>query len=163
MLKTDEKILEHLSVCNTGLSDTYFCSIYYKNKEKFMYSIYEKVIAWREKKGGIQMNGIYDLKIDLDRIEYFEKIKDEEMVDKYKNLITEHVKNLIHENESNENEAIKILISKEILAKMTDQSAAYVLRNILFTCKNNVIDWNTVKSIMLEYMPELKLKTENEI
>lgn len=109
------------------------------------------------------MNGIYDLKIDLDRIEYFKKIKDEEMVDKYKNLITEHVKNLIYENESNENEAIKILISKEILAKMTDQSAAYVLRNILFVCKNNVIDWNTVKSIMLEYMPELKLEIENKI
>ena len=32
MLKIDEKMLEHLTVYNTGLSDTYFCSIYYKNK-----------------------------------------------------------------------------------------------------------------------------------
>ena len=36
MLKRDEKILEHLAVYNTGLSDTYFCSIYYKNKERFI-------------------------------------------------------------------------------------------------------------------------------
>lgn len=27
MLKSDKYILEHLSVYNTGLSDTYFCSI----------------------------------------------------------------------------------------------------------------------------------------
>lgn len=33
MLKSDKYILEHLSVYSTGLSDTYFCSIYYKNKE----------------------------------------------------------------------------------------------------------------------------------
>ena len=109
------------------------------------------------------MNGIYDLRIDVDQIEYFKNIKDKEMVDKYKNLITEHVKNLIHENENNENEAIKILISKEILAKMTDQSAAHVLRSILFADKNNVIDWNAAKSVMLEYMPELKIDIGNEI
>lgn len=52
MLKTDEKILEHLTVYDTGLSDTYFCSIYYKNKERFMYSIYEKIAGWVEKNGG---------------------------------------------------------------------------------------------------------------
>lgn len=52
MLKRDEKILEHLTVYDTGLSDTYFCSIYYKNKERFMYSVYEKVAAWVEKNGG---------------------------------------------------------------------------------------------------------------
>ena len=52
MLKSDEKILEHLTVYNTDLSDTYFCSIYYKNKEKFMWSVYEKVAAWVEKNGG---------------------------------------------------------------------------------------------------------------
>lgn len=52
MLKSDKNILDHLSVYNTGLSDTYFCSIYYKNKERFMYSVYEKVEAWVVKNGG---------------------------------------------------------------------------------------------------------------
>ena len=52
ILKKDEKILEHLKVYNTVLSDTYFCSIYYKNKERFMYSVYDKVVAWVEKNGG---------------------------------------------------------------------------------------------------------------
>lgn len=52
MTKTDEKVLNHLSVYNTYLSDTYFCSIYYKNKECFMYSVFEKVSAWVEKNGG---------------------------------------------------------------------------------------------------------------
>lgn len=52
MLKSDKYILDHLSVYDTGLSDTYFCSIYYKNKERFMYSIYEKVEAWVVKNGG---------------------------------------------------------------------------------------------------------------
>lgn len=32
MRKADKEMLEHLKVCDTGLSDTYFCSIYYKNK-----------------------------------------------------------------------------------------------------------------------------------
>lgn len=52
MFKTDEKILKHLNVYDAGLSDTYFLSIYYKNKERFMYSVYEKVAAWVEKNGG---------------------------------------------------------------------------------------------------------------
>ena len=52
MLKVDEKILCHLKVYDIGLSDTYFCSIYYENKECFMYSVYEKVVAWVKKNGG---------------------------------------------------------------------------------------------------------------
>ena len=52
MLKIDEKMLEHLTVYNTGLSDTYFCSIYYKNKERFMYSVYEKIAGLVERNGG---------------------------------------------------------------------------------------------------------------
>ncbi len=52
MKKQDEKILQHLKPYNTDLSDTYFCSIYYKNKEKFMYSVFEKVSGWAEKNGG---------------------------------------------------------------------------------------------------------------
>lgn len=52
MTKTDANILEHLKLYNMDLSDTYFCSIYYKNKERFMYSVLEKVTAWVEKNGG---------------------------------------------------------------------------------------------------------------
>lgn len=52
MTKADEKILEHLKVANEYLSDTYFCNIYYKNKDRFMYTVFEKVKAWVEKNGG---------------------------------------------------------------------------------------------------------------
>lgn len=40
----------------------------------------------------IIMNGIYDLRVDIDRIEYFESIKDNEKVEEYKNIIINHVK-----------------------------------------------------------------------
>lgn len=66
MLKRDEKILEHLTLYNTGLSDTYLCSIYYKNKERFMYSVYDKVVAWVEKNGG-KIQKLSDKKIIGDR------------------------------------------------------------------------------------------------
>ena len=52
MLKKDEKILEHLNPYDSGLSDTYFCSIYFKNKEWFMYTVFEKVTKWVEQNGG---------------------------------------------------------------------------------------------------------------
>lgn len=51
MTKTDKKILEHLKPYS-ALSDTYFCSIYFKNKDRFMYSVFDKVKAWTEKNGG---------------------------------------------------------------------------------------------------------------
>lgn len=55
MTKKDEKILQHLKPYNDTscyLSDAYFCSIYYKNKERFMYSVLEKVTEWVEQNGG---------------------------------------------------------------------------------------------------------------
>lgn len=52
MTKTDKHILNHLKPYNTELSDTYFCSIYYKNKEVFMYSVFEKVSEWVKNNGG---------------------------------------------------------------------------------------------------------------
>lgn len=52
MMKKDEKILQHLKPYNMDLSDTYFCSIYYKNKERFMYSVLEKITEWVENNGG---------------------------------------------------------------------------------------------------------------
>lgn len=50
--KTDIKILSHLQPYGTYLSDTYFCSIYFKNKERFMDSVFDKVKAWTERNGG---------------------------------------------------------------------------------------------------------------
>lgn len=102
------------------------------------------------------MSGIYDLRVDVDRIEHFESIEDKGMIEEYKNLITEHAKTLVHENESDESLEIKTFISKEIFTKMPDQSAAHVLREILFTNKNNVIDWNAAKSVILDSMPEIR-------
>lgn len=105
------------------------------------------------------MNGIYDLRVDIDRIEYFESIKDNEKVEEYKNIIINHVKDIIRENDDSiENQEIKAFISKEIFAKMSDQSAAFVLRKILFADKNNIINWNAARAYILENMPELKEK-----
>lgn len=105
------------------------------------------------------MNGIYDLRVDIDRIEYFESIKDNEKVEEYKNIIINHVKDIIRENDDSiENQEIKAFISKEIFAKMSDQSAAFVLRKILFADKNNIINWNAARAYILENIPELKEK-----
>lgn len=107
----------------------------------------------------IIMNGIYDLRVDIDRIEYFESIEDNEKVEEYKNIIINHVKDIVRENEDCiENQEIKAFISKEIFAKMSDQSAACVLRKILFADKNNIINWNAARAYILENMPELKGK-----
>lgn len=51
VFKKDKAILDHLSPIGE-FADTYFCSIYYKNKEVFMYSVYDKVAAWVEQNGG---------------------------------------------------------------------------------------------------------------
>lgn len=52
MTKTDKRILEHLKPYEMSLSDIYFCSIYYKNKDVFMYTVFEKVSEWVKKNGG---------------------------------------------------------------------------------------------------------------
>ena len=52
---------------------------------------------------------------------------------------------------------VKEILSKEIFNKMPDQGAAQVLRSILFTSKNNVIDWTQAFYYIQKYMPELKM------
>lgn len=52
---------------------------------------------------------------------------------------------------------VKEILSKEIFNKMPDQGAAQVLRSILFTGKNNVIDWGQAFYYIQKYMPELKI------
>lgn len=51
---------------------------------------------------------------------------------------------------------VKEIISVEILKRMQDQSAANVLRNILFN-KDNKIDWEKAGFSIIENMSELKM------
>lgn len=55
---------------------------------------------------------------------------------------------------------IREILSKEIFEKMSDQSAANVLRNII-SDKSNIIDWNSVSWYLQKYMPELKNTINN--
>ena len=51
---------------------------------------------------------------------------------------------------------VKEIISVEILKRMQDQSAARVLREILFD-SNNKIDWNKASESIITNMPEFKM------
>lgn len=51
---------------------------------------------------------------------------------------------------------VKEIISVEILNRMKDQSAASVLREILFN-GDNKIDWEKAGFSIIENMPELKM------
>lgn len=51
---------------------------------------------------------------------------------------------------------VKEIISVEILKRMSDQSAANVLREILFNADNK-IDWEKAGFSIIENMPELKM------
>ena len=51
---------------------------------------------------------------------------------------------------------VKEIILVEILKRMQDQSAARVLREILFD-DNNKIDWNKAGNSIIKNMPELKM------
>ena len=50
---------------------------------------------------------------------------------------------------------IKTMLNVELLNRMNDQSAAMVLKNILFN-ENNNINWEEAYKLMMEFMPELK-------
>lgn len=53
IMKKDETILTHLKPCGYQYyTDTYFCNIYYKNKDVFMYTVMDKVQKWVEDNGG---------------------------------------------------------------------------------------------------------------
>lgn len=104
------------------------------------------------------MNGIYNLRIDLDRLKHFEEKRDDYKVNEYKDLIVEHLRELIHNTDPYSKELqVKEILSKEVFDKMSDQGAAQVLRSILFADKNNVIDWTQAFYFIQKYMPELKM------
>lgn len=54
----------------------------------------------------------------------------------------------------NENK-IKTMLDVEILNRMNDQSAAGVLRKILFS-EETKINWNETYNLIMVFMPELK-------
>jgi hypothetical protein len=104
------------------------------------------------------MNGIYDLRIDLDRLKYFEENHDDYKVNEYKDLIVEHLRELIHNTDPYSKELqVKEILSKEVFEKMSDQGAAQVLRSILLADRNNVIDWSKAFYFIQKYMPDLSL------
>ena len=103
-------------------------------------------------------NELYNLKVDLERLDYYSQHSNKDKVSEYKNLIVEHVRELVHNIDPYSKELqVKEILSKEIFEKMPDQGAAQILRSILFSDKNNVIDWNQAFYFIQKYMPELKM------
>lgn len=72
MNKTTRKLLDHLKPM-TDYADTYFCSIAKNNKNRFMYTVEEKIKDWVEKNGGVFIQ-ISDKKFVNDRKGFFVKI-----------------------------------------------------------------------------------------
>lgn len=104
------------------------------------------------------LHGIHYLKTDLDILDYYSQHNNTDKVDEYKDLIVEHLRELIHNTDPYSKELqVKEILSKEIFDKMSDQGAAQVLRSILFADKNNVIDWTQAFYFIQKYMPELKM------
>ena len=88
---------------------------------------------------------------------HFEQQNDESKVNEYKELIVKHTRELMNNTDPYSKELeVKEIISVEILKIMQDQSAAKVLREILFD-NDNKIDWNKAGNSIIENMPELKI------
>lgn len=103
-------------------------------------------------------NGIYNLRTDLDRLDYYSQHNNTDKENEYKDLMVEHLRELIYNIDPYSKELqVKEILSKEVFDKMLDQGAAQVLRSILFADKNNVIDWTQAFYFIQKYMPELKM------
>ena len=71
--------------------------------------------------------------------------------------IAYHLKELFYNQDPHQNKLIvKAVLSKEIFEKMSDQSAAQALREIIFA-SDNIIDWDRAFEAIQKYMPELKM------
>jgi hypothetical protein len=103
-------------------------------------------------------NGLHNLKIDLDRLDYYSHHNNVDKVEEYKDLIVNHLRELVYNTDPYSKELqVKEILSKEIFEKMPDQGAAQVLRSILLADRNNVIDWSQAFYYVQKYMPELKM------
>jgi len=71
----DKKILSHLVpfTDSTHYVDTYFCNIYFKNKDYYMYTVAEKVENWVVENGG-RFRKLSDKKIFGERKGFLIKI-----------------------------------------------------------------------------------------
>ena len=64
------------------------------------------------------MNGIYDLRIDLDRLKHFEEKQEDYKVNEYKDLIVKHANELVYNQDPFSKELqVKEILSKENLRK----------------------------------------------
>jgi len=102
------------------------------------------------------MQGTRDLKIDLDRFDYYFDKGNEYKENEYKDLIVTHVRELLDKDPYSKELEVKEILSKEIFEKMSDQGAAQVLRDILFS-DDNAIDWGHAFYSIQKNMPELKM------
>ena len=57
---------------------------------------------------------------------------------------------------------VMAMLNEEIINRMRDQSAANVLRSILFDA-NNRIDWNQAYLLTMSFMPELQVEEKYKI
>lgn len=102
------------------------------------------------------MQGTRDLKIDLDRLDYYSSKGNEDKESEYMDLIVTHVRELLNEDTYSRELEVKKILSKEIFEKMSDQGAVQVLRDILFT-DDNAIDWGHAFYSIQKHMPELNM------
>lgn len=102
------------------------------------------------------MQGTRDLKIDLDRLDYYSSKGNKDKESEYMDLIVTHVRELLNEDTYSRELEVKKILSKEIFEKMSDQGAAQVLRDILFT-DDNAIDWGHAFYSIQKHMPELNM------
>lgn len=103
------------------------------------------------------MQGTRDLKIDLDRLDYYSSKGNKYKESEYVDLIVTHVRELLDKDSYSRKLEVKEILSKEIFKKMLDQGAAQALRDILFS-DDNAIDWGHAFYSMQKNMPELKNK-----
>ena len=66
------------------------------------------------------------------------------------------VKNVYYRKTNFSNGEFSKFFQKEIFEKMSDQSAAQALREIIFA-SDNIIDWDRAFEAIQKYMPELKM------
>ena len=101
------------------------------------------------------MNNIHDVRCDIDRLKYYQSKGNEDKVSDYSRLLVEHTKNMLDNFQEKEFET-KNIITQEVLNKMSDHSAAMLLREILFD-KDNIVDWDKAFCLIHKYMPELRV------
>lgn len=93
-----------------------------------------------------------DHQVTTDDIEAF--YNDDIIIHKNGHIIKQFA-DVYHQEENALNEKkIQTMLNVEILNRMNDQSAASVLKNILFNPDNH-IDWNEAYQLMMAFMPEL--------